>query len=159
MAVDYEAVLADLQDKRAKLDAAIAAIEQYILGRPAPTTSTPPPETGSGEVEEALAASVLEKAIQDDTFFSLSATEAARKYLMMTKRPAATGDMADALRHGGYLTTAKNFYSNLYTTLKRSNDFVNVKGKWGLAEWYPNRPKNPRKDRDGETSGGGEADD
>lgn len=78
--------------------------------------------------------------IQSDTFFSMTATDAAKKYLQIMKRPQSTGAIEKALRAGGMATTAKNLYSNLYTAMTRDEDFVKPsKGVWGLKEWYPGR--------------------
>jgi hypothetical protein len=156
---NYEAVLADLRQKRARIDMAIAFLEEQMLGGPGGSPLGPPPEggesladAGAGSIPEQPA--TLSKQVKEDTFFNLSATDAARKYLGMMKRPAATAEMVAAFQQGGFLTTAKNFYSNLYTSLKRSPDFVSVKGKWALAEWYPTRPRPAKK-----TAGGGAEDD
>jgi len=126
--IDYEAVLADLRDKRAKLDAAIAGIEQFLLGRPSSSA-----EAGA----EAPSQARLPEQIESDSFFNLSTTEAIKKYLRMVKKPKPAKVIHDALLEGGFITTAKNFYSNVYTAMKRSRDFMNVGGgNWGLAEWY-----------------------
>ena len=144
--IDYEAVLEDLRAKRDELNAAIAAIERLSRsGSASPNPSaneegdSGAPLAGGGE-EPALATE--SKTLREDIFFGLSATEAAKKYLTIVKRPVLTQDLVAALKKGGFLTNAKNFYSNLYTSLKRSDEFTNLgKGKWGLAEWYPNRPR------------------
>ncbi len=131
--IDYSAVLADLKDKRDKLNTAIAAIEQFVFGRAASDTDL------GGETPMSADASREILRIEGDTFFGLSTTEAARKYLRMKKRPASTQEIADALQEGGYLTNSKNFYSNVFGSLRRMSDFVNVQQKWGLVEWYPGR--------------------
>jgi hypothetical protein len=140
--IDYAAVLADLRAKRDKLNAAIEAIEPLVFSaRPAPPAEGAGSDTGMGdetssprETKEAFPARV-----EPDTFFGLSITEAARKYLRMKKRPAATREITDALLEGGYLTNSKVFYSNVFASLRRSPEFVSVQQKWGLAEWYPGR--------------------
>jgi hypothetical protein len=147
--IDYDAVLEDLRAQRDELNAAISAIERLSRGRSSSqglTGNGEPasvsPTSGMEEREREPIAAPESKQIREDTFFGLSASAAARKYLTMVKRPALTQELVDALKKGGYLTNATNFYSNLYTTLKRSPEFTNLgKGKWGLAEWYPNRPR------------------
>ena len=133
--IDYEAVLADLRDKRASLDAAIAAIEQLVLGRP--VVASEPAEVAEAHQPAAPASSKIDS----DSFFGMSAADAAKKFLRMVKRPQQGKAIHDALLEGGFTTTAKNFYSNLYTAMMRSDDIVNLGGTkgWGLAEWYPGR--------------------
>lgn len=148
--IDYEAVLEDLRAKRDELNTAIAAIERLVRGGASPKDSATNGEGASGSppadgVEE-VAVPIESKQLREDTFFGLSATAAAKRYLGMVKRPVLTQELVEALKKGGYLTNAANFYSNLYTTLKRSPDFTNLgKGKWGLSEWYPNRPRKKAK--------------
>ena len=158
-AIDYEAVLADLRNKREHLNVTIANIEQLIamgflkgtisplvLGSSANGLADPTDRARPTEGEENLP-----KQVESDTFFGLSAVEAAKKYLKIVKRPTAMKEIEDALRAGGYLTNSQNFYANLYTAVMRSSDFRKVGKKWGLAEWYigrrPPEPVNPRKKR------------
>jgi hypothetical protein len=142
--IDYESVLADLRDRRAKLDTAIVAIEQIVLGIGQSAIAGTPtkivtPLPGAEPIGESLPPQV-----ESDTFFGLSASDGAKKYLKMVKRPTSLAVICRALQEGGYLTTAKNFYSNLYTTLARSDDFVQVGKNWGLVEWYPGRRMEPK---------------
>ncbi len=127
--IDYEAVLDDLKARRDQLNVAIAGIEQMLgLAASSPAGATP-----------SVTDEQLPKQVETDTFFGLSAVEAAKKYLKIVKRPAAMKTIHDALKDGGYLTHSKNFYANLYTAIMRSPDFVKVKKNWGLAEWYGGR--------------------
>jgi len=133
--IDYTAVLADLKDRREKLNAAIAAIE-HILGRPASSgTEAQPGVEVTAEQQQRDAPTRVES----DTFFGLSIGEGTKKFLRMKKRPATTQEICEALKEGGYLSDSKSFYSNVYATLRRRPAFVNVKGKWALTEWYPGR--------------------
>lgn len=144
--INYDAVLEDLRAKRDELNTAIAAIERIARGGasgPAANGETASGTPQNSGMEEPAAEP---KHVREDSFFGLSATAAARKYLNMVKRPVVTQDLVDALKQGGLLTNAKNFYSNLYTSLKRSEEFTNLgRGKWGLTEWYPNRPRPAKK--------------
>ena len=132
--IDYEAVLVDLRIKRDELNTAIATIER-ILGVASTATTTAPGSTPAAAADEKIP-----KQIESDTFFGLSAVQAAKKYLKMVKRPSATKEIHDGLKAGGFLTNSKSFYSNLYTSIMRSGEFRRVHKKWGLVEWYPNRP-------------------
>jgi hypothetical protein len=137
--IDYAKVLQDLKSKRDRLNSAIEGIEEMLGMAPSPASpengNRPPPEQvlvdGTGRL--------LPRQVASDSFFQMSASAAAEKYLNIVKRPASTNEICDALIRGGYLTNSKNFYSNMYTTLSRTPEFVKVKKDWGLAEWYPGR--------------------
>lgn len=127
--IDYAAVLADLEQKRDELDAAIKAIQPFV---------------GAGA--QARTARAGSEELQPDSFFGMNILDAAVKYLHMAKRPKRADEIADALLAGGYMTTAKNFQANVQTTLRREDDregsTVWMPNKtWALAEWYPSRPK------------------
>ena len=71
----------------------------------------------------------------------------------MVKRPQSPKEIATALKQGGVLSQSTHFYANVTTTLKRltaSGDVVRTNEGWGLAEWYPNKPRGseePKKKR------------
>jgi hypothetical protein len=133
--INYAAVLADLEARRASLDAAIAAVRALLGQGPAegvPGTDiargTPQPQ---GEVRDA-------SEIKPGTFHGMSVAEAARKFLEMTKTKQRTKDIVAAIQRGGIETTAGSFYSNVYTTLMRRKDFKRLGKNWVLEEWNPN---------------------
>lgn len=137
-AIDYAAVLADLEARRAQIDAAIAFI------RPLVGTSSALSPVVSGQVMPS-ANGTME--LREDSFFSLSIPEAAKKFLSMRKRSATTPEIIDALRRGGQINASSNNYEKTVgSVLNRAHatgaGIVRVKrGTWGLAEWYPNKPK------------------
>ena len=134
--IDYASVLADLKERRSQLDAAIAAIEAIIVG----TGEVGPPTPSPG-------------AIPADAFFNMSAPVAAVKYLQIVKRPQTPTQIAEALDAGGFTHQSKNLANTLYTALQRveerAGEVVKVNRGWGLAEWYPGRPR-----RSGTTANG-----
>ncbi|MEP7013104.1 MAG: hypothetical protein ABJC13_22515 [Acidobacteriota bacterium] len=152
--IDYGPVLEDLRARRDEIDAAIAVIEKFSTGPGAISAaarfSVAPAVVESLPVE----GSPVPVRVESDTFFRMSASEATQKYLKMVKKPTSLVVICRALEGGGYLTSAKNFYSNLYTTLMRSSAFVQVNKDWGLAEWYPGKRTDPKVKR---TNGGGGA--
>jgi hypothetical protein len=84
--------------------------------------------------------------IRPDEFFRLSIPEAAKKFLSIMKRPQTPKAIVEGLRAGGVLTNAKNFYGNVYKELMRMDErgeLANTPSGWGLAEWYPSKPKGP----------------
>ena len=135
-AVNYEAVLKDLEGKRNELDTAIRAIRKMLGKGDAAAAAATESEPGGRQAEDGQ--------IKPDSFFGMTAVDAAKKCLRIKKTPLGTTRLTSLLRTGGYVTGAKNFYSNLYTSMVRDPELVRIgKGTWGLAEWYPGR--NPRK--------------
>ncbi len=132
--IDYASVLADLKAKRDALDKAIAAIEQVTGQSAAIGTST-----GSGPSEE----------IRDDAFFGMSIPDATKKLLAIKKRPQSTSEIANLLVRGGMTFSTDKVSNTVGSVLNRVHNsdggIVNIsRGKWGLAEWYPNRRKNKK---------------
>lgn len=137
--IDYTAVLADLERKRDELDRAIAAIRQFTgQGGGSPDGGAPGGggNAGGGRGEG--------RELRSDAFFNMKAPEAVRAYLGHVKRPQTVREMVEALKAGGFISRAKDLYNNLYTAILRmeeSGAVVKVHDKWGLADWYPARPK------------------
>ncbi len=148
--IDYGAVLADLVRRRDELTRTIQTISA-ISGASAPVDGGPGGDgNGNGGNSSQRVAEV-----RSDSFFNMKAPEAIKVYLGMAKRPQSVAEIKDALERGGLITQAKELYNNLYTAIKRmENDgvVVKVKEKWGLAEWYPARPKPKPKAGSGDTT-------
>jgi hypothetical protein len=139
---ELAAWLAELEAEHTARALVIASVRQK-LGFPAdeagPTPVVPSLPTGQRAVTDSASGP-----IRSDTFFRLSIPEAVQKYLRMAKRPQSPKDIAAALKRGGVLSQATHFYANVTTALKRLQDaekVVNTKEGWGLAEWYPNKPR------------------
>jgi hypothetical protein len=133
--VDYQAVLADLKGRRARLDQLIAGIEADVMGQAAEGTPVPGagPGVGTGVV-----------AIHPDTFFGLGIAEAAKKYLKMARRAQHTTAIADALANGGLKRPQENNVFSILARAAKGREVVKVgKGLWGLAEFYPKSPREP----------------
>jgi hypothetical protein len=128
--IDYRAVLADLKSRIAGLQQAASAVEA-ILG-----------ETG-GPTGMSSNGPTVPKGIEADTFIGLNILQAAEKYLQIVGRPAKTTDnITEALNQGGLDVSA----GSVSTILRRSDtgdSRVTRVGRslWGLAEWYPGRPR------------------
>ena len=147
----YQLVLDDLIARRAKLDAAISAIQE-AMGLSA----------GSGASVVAPAGGAGTEALRSDSFFGMTVIEAAKKYLAMSKRTKTAQEITDALKNGGYTFATGNPMATVTSVLHRSDakggDLVRVnKGTWGLAEWYPGRSKRKTTEKNGENGGGAEA--
>src|SRR5271157_3626463 len=124
--VNYEAVLFDLETRKANLEAAIAAV-RLILGQTAPSG----PSGGGGGYSGGAPA--------HDAFIGMSIPEAAKKHLTAVRKKLSTQEIMTALESGG-LPPSK--YSTVYAILRRREnqvgDIINMKGDWALQEWYPN---------------------
>jgi hypothetical protein len=126
--INYEAVLADLEARRSQLDAAIAGIKTMLGQSPASGPSGP---TGGGGYSGSTPA--------HDAFIGKSIPEAAKKHLGTVRKKLSTQELMTAMEAGG-LPPSK--YNTVYAILRRREnqvgDIINMKGDWGLAEWYPN---------------------
>jgi hypothetical protein len=135
--ISANALLANLEaDVAAKLQA-IAGI-RVALGLP-PWSGAGPL---SGPVESSREGSAP-GSVRPDEFFRMSVPDAIQRYLEIAKQPQSPKTIASALRAGGLLTTAKNFYANVTTALVRMEGTIltNTPAGWALAEWYTGRAK------------------
>src|SRR5665213_4513926 len=95
------------------------------------------------------------ESISHDTFFGMTISDAAQKYLSMTKATKSTADIAAALEHGGLKHSSKDFPANVRSIIGQRDEFVRVpNGDWGLADWYPGlgrgrkvKPEKPAKSK------------
>lgn len=138
---NYEAVLADLEAKRAAIDNAITVIKQVIgmaVDLPAGVPAGEPLNKRTFKPDE----------IPSDAFFNMSVGDATRKYLSMVRQTRSTKDIVETLERGGLTHTSKNFYGTVHTALlrreKEPGDLIRVKRKWGLSEWYPGARKSKK---------------
>jgi len=131
--INYEAMLADLEAKKAQIDAAIAGIRLAMAMGGAPI----PPGGGGGGGGGTFSA-----APAHDAFIGMSIPEAAKKHLQTVRRKLSTQELMSAMEAGG-LPSSK--YNTVYAILRRREkqvgDIINMKGDWALQEWYPNYRK------------------
>ncbi len=126
--IDYEAVLNDLERRRAELDVAIRAI-RLIIGADIDSVSAP---------IEPKPSATNAKAPASHAFFGMSIGTAAKKYLEMAKEPKKAIEIAKALKKGGLINMSPNFPATVSTTLRREKAVIQLPDKrWGLAEWFP----------------------
>jgi hypothetical protein len=143
--VDIDAVIADLEAKRATIDNAIQAlrtlygadgaiVSAVIGGAAAPIRGIEP------------------ERIPVDAFFGMrSIGDAARKYLSLVKRKQTTKQIVDALEKGGFPHQSKNFFNTVYTTLQRDErreggEVIRIGPEWALAAWFPSHARKPKAD-------------
>jgi hypothetical protein len=128
--INYAAVLADLEAKRAQLDSAITAIK-VLMEQTGVLAATAPPVPRIAGLSE----------VPSRAFAGLSVSAAVRKLLEMMQRRMTVREIMQGLQAGG-LKPSK--YRNVYAILRQREsdkaDIINVDAKWGLAEWNPELP-------------------
>jgi hypothetical protein len=136
--IDYEAVIADLEAKKAHLETMIAGLRSVagMAGLGAPPSGGPGGSTPYSDGK-----------IASDAFFGKSIPDAAVIHLGNVRRKLSTQQLMDAMESGGL---PKSKYNTVYAILRRREsqvgDIVNMQGEWGLAAWYPNHVKKAKKD-------------
>ena len=125
--INYAAVLADLEAKRAQIDSAIAAIK-VLMQQTGVMAATAPPVPRIADLAH----------VPPRAFLGLSISTAARMLLEMMQRRLSIPEIIQGLRSGG-LKPSK--YRNVYAIMRQresdKRDVINIKGQWGLAEWNP----------------------
>ena len=128
--INYAAVVADLEAKRAELDSAIAAMKVLMRQTGSLAAATPPvPRISS-----------LDQ-VPPDAFVGLSISNAVRRLLEMMQRRLSMREILEGLRAGGL---KPNKYRNVYSIIRGREayqaDIIKVNKQWGLAEWNPEIP-------------------
>jgi len=136
VAINYEAVLADLESRKAQLESAIAAIRLIL----AQGVGAAGPGGGGGG-----------GTIAPDAFLQMSIPDATKKFLNMTRQKQSTQSIIDALEKGGL---PRSKYNTVYSILARRQsqvgDIINMQGDWALDDWYPNYKKKSKAQQDAE---------
>jgi hypothetical protein len=149
--IDYTKVLADLEARRAAIEAAIVGVKAMLLGQGS-AEGAPGAPAGAGAPHSD---SALPTEVAPGVFHGMSVSEAARTFLEMKKQKQRTRTICDAMLAGGIESDARDFYSNVYTTLARNKDFFKRGKYWMLTSWDPRRaaaaagPKPAKKTRRG----------
>src|SRR4029077_5554198 len=100
--INYEAVLADLENRKSQIEAAIAGI-RLVMGQPGTSPSGP----GGGSYSGGMPA--------HDAFIGMSIPDAAKKHLAAIRKKQSTQDLMTAMQAGG-LPESK--YSTVYAILR-----------------------------------------
>jgi hypothetical protein len=128
MAVDYKAVLSDLEARKAQIETMIAGVKSFIASGVA---------SSNGHVDGV----VRPEDIPPHAFLGLSIADATRKFLDMVKSKQTLAHIMQSLEKGG-LPPAK--YNTVYAVLRRREntvgDIFRMGEDWALTEWYPNSP-------------------
>jgi hypothetical protein len=138
-AVDYTAIINDLEKKKATLEATIAALKAFqAVGAMAPmiggidllATAGGPGTADLGAGEELPKGALLGK----------SFPAAIKLYLSAMKKKQTIKELATALQEQGMESTAASFESvvtGALNRLKNSGEVLRFKEGWGLSSWYP----------------------
>lgn len=123
-----EAAIADLEVRKAKIEAIIANIRELQAQG---GVSIPGPGGPSG--------------IKPGAFHKMTIPDATKKYLETVHQKQSTQEMIDALEKGGLPRGKYNtVYSILARRQKQVGDIINMQGDWALKEWYPNYHPNAK---------------
>jgi DNA-directed RNA polymerase delta subunit len=126
--VNYNAVLADLESRKAQIESAIAAVKAILAAL-------------GGSLDGANGGVISPEDIPRGAFLRLSIADATKKYLDMVKTKQSVPQITQALERGG-LPPAKT--NTVYAVLRRREndigDIIRLGDEWALAEWYPNNP-------------------
>jgi len=133
---DYLAtLLADMEAKKAALDAAMVAIRAAIVAGAlgAPGDYQPVANGVSATVPQAGFADLPRGA-----FLGKTATEAIRLYLSTVRRKQTNKEIAQALRDGGLESAGDfgNFITSALFRMKKEGTLLRFDDGWGLSEWY-----------------------
>lgn len=143
--LDYAAILADLEAKRAALEATIASLRSAIsLGALGQVGDLAPLGSGQGQGPTLLLgmSGIGVGEVPAGAFHGKSIPEAAKLYLEIVKRKQTSKEIGEALRKGGMESTSKNFQQMVHSVLDRARKantgIVKLdRSHWGLAGWYP----------------------
>jgi hypothetical protein len=117
----YEAVIADLEARKAQIELTIANLKAI-----AAQSGTPIGGPGGGN-------------LGPSAFLGMSIPDAAKAHLSAVKQKKSTQEIIEALTDGGLPPSKYTTVYNILTRRQRQvGDIVNMKGDWALAEWYPN---------------------
>jgi len=128
----YAVVIADLERKRAEIDAMIAHLKS-MAGLNSGSNSDGPAQLNSSDEETSSSTK--------NPLLGMKVVEAAKVVLRENRAPMSPADITTALEKGGLpVSSSKTVASVLHRRSKDVGDIVSPKrGAWGLKEWYPGR--------------------
>ena len=134
--IDYEAILVDLEAKKAAIETAIAGLKAAMSAF-GTTEGTSFVKLGATLVNPSMHGGE----VPAGAFLGKSIPESAKLYLSIAKSKKTTREIADALRKGGMETSSTNFenivHAGLNRAMKNTGAFLRVGKAWALPEWYP----------------------
>jgi hypothetical protein len=140
--INYKQVLDDLKTRRAKLDAAISAIEEIVgtvLPSNLPTFRLQPDQNAPvGHSAAAVGITDADIAVVTGPYTGKTIIAATTEYLKSVGRAQHITTIIDALTKGGLHTNSKSLYRTVYNTLTTNLEkglVRNDQNVWGLKEW------------------------
>jgi hypothetical protein len=141
--LDYAAILADLEAKRAALDNTIAAFRNAIVHGTLGEIGEIPASADGTMATTLSPFSASGGEVPAGAFLGKSIPDATKLYLEIVKKKQTSTEIAEALRKGGMETNSKNFPQMVHSVLDRARKAPNAgivkldRSHWGLATWYP----------------------
>jgi hypothetical protein len=135
--IDYSAIVADLEAKKAAIENTLASLRSAIalgaLGQPGDAPAIPGAMSAS---------SIFSGDIPDGAFHGKGIPEATKLYLEIVKKKQTASEIANALKKGGMESTSSDFLAVVKAGLNRarklqSSPLVKIGKHWGLKPWYP----------------------
>jgi hypothetical protein len=133
---DYSAIEADLEAKKAAIEAALASLRAAkalgALGQSGDSSVIP------GSI---ASAPMYAGDIPDGAFLNKGIPEATKYYLEIVKKKQTSAEIAAALRKGGMESTSSDFVGVVNAGLNRarkipSSPLLKLGSHWGLKSWY-----------------------
>jgi hypothetical protein len=135
---DYSAIVADLEAKKAAIEATLTTLRSALaigaLGQPGDAPGAP----NGG----ASSAPIYGGDVPDGAFHGKGIPEATKFYLEIVKKKQTASEIADALQKGGMESTSSDFLGVVKAGLNRArklplSPLVKLGAHWGLKSWYP----------------------
>lgn len=135
---DYSAIVADLEAKKAAIEATLATLRSAMaIGALGQAGDVPTAFNGGSS-----SAPMYGGDVPDGAFHGKGIPEATKLYLEIVKKKQTTREVADALQKGGMESTSSNFVGVVQAGLNRArklpnSQLVKLGIYWGLKPWYP----------------------
>jgi len=137
--LDYAAIIADLEAKKAAIEGTIASLRSAMaMGTLGAFNVGDVPMSGGSTTSP----SIYGNEVPAGAFLGKSIPEAARIYLEIVKKKQTSREIAEALQKGGMESSSGNFIGIVHAVLDRARkgtnaSIVKLGTQWGLAGWYP----------------------
>jgi hypothetical protein len=132
MGLDYAAMIADLESKKAAIEASIASLRLAAGAELGGRSNDPINVSGNDKPFD----------LPVGAFLNMSIPAAIKLYLSSIKRKQTVKEITTALRAGGMESTSESFENTVATALHRMKmadppEALRFPDGWGLAELYP----------------------
>src|ERR1700678_661330 len=136
---DYLAIVADLEAKKAAIEATLASLRSAMATGALGQSGDAPATTFLGG---SPSAPMYGGDIPDGAFLNKGIPEATKFYLEIVKKKQTSSEIAAALRKGGMESTSSDFIGVVKAGLNRarklpSSPLLKLGSHWGLKSWYP----------------------